>query len=573
MTAPRSSAASPVTGVSLEQARSAWRADAEKGLRGASFEQVLVQERIPGLAVQPLYTEGDLPPADSRLHDLDRLGAGDPERRVHGAAWLNAPRIDIANPQEANRILLQELQGGADALWLVSDAASRLALDPSTTCGEQAWGDGGVALYDMAAWEELLDGVHLEMVPLVLDCGGHPLPCLAPLLAYAEKRGLDRKTLSWNLGADPYGSLAAEGFHPGGAIWQAQQLDALLHWTQAEMPQARAFCLSAEPYHLTGATLAESLGLLLANAVQLLRQAESLGHPVGKVAAQIAMRLPIGRDVFLHAAGLRALRLLWRRVLQASGVQEVPPLWIHAVTSRRTLSRRDPWTNLLRTSTQLVAAAMGGAEAITAASFDEALGKPSSLGRRAARNAVQMMAAECGMSDVIDPLAGSYWGEAATNNLAELAWEVFQEVEAEGGFGAAIGHGWVRTRLAQSWQQRSQALQDGEQVVLGVNRFAPSDETVPEQEPRIGEAELAALARWRQRKEQNELAEELMPALGKDLDMNAFLGMAEAGADVFEMNAAGRFALSDGRRPEAVEGLPQHRDAAFFEENDTEVQA
>ncbi len=573
MTAPRSSAAAPVTGATLERAIAAWRADAEKGLRGASFEEVLVQKRIPGFAVNPLYTERDLPSADSRLSDQDRLGAGDPERRIHGAAWLNAPRIDMADPQQANRILLQELQGGADALWLVSDAASRLALDPNTKSGEQAWGDGGVILYDQTAWEELLEGVHLDMVHLMLDCGGHPLPCLAPLLAYVEKRGIDPKTLSWNLGADPYGSLAAEGFHSGGAIWQAQQLDALLRWTTTEMPQARAFCLSAEPYHLAGATLVESLGLLLANAVQLLRQAEHLGHPVEAVARQIAMRLPMGRDVFLHAAGLRALRLLWRRVLEASGVQEGPPLWIHAVTSRRTLSRRDPWTNLLRTSTQLMAAAMGGAEAITAASFDEALGKPSALGRRAARNAVQMMAAECGMSDVLDPLAGSYWGEAATGKLAELAWEVFQEVETEGGFGAAIGHGWVHTRLAQSWQQRSQALQEGEQVALGVNRFAPNEETVPTREPRIGEPELAALARWRERKQQNELAEELMPALGENLDMRTFLGMAEAGADVFEMNAAGRFALSDGRRPEAVEGLPQHRDAACFEEANPEASA
>jgi len=243
------------------------------------------------------------------------------------------------------------------------------------------------------------------------------------------------------------------------------------------------------------------------------------------------------------------------------------------VTSRRTLSRRDPWTNLLRTSTQLMAAAMGGAEAITAASFDEALGKPSTLGRRAARNAVHMMAAECGMSDVLDPLAGSYWGEAATNQLAELAWGVFQEVEAKGGFGAAIGHGWVKSRLEQSWQQRSKSLHSGDQVVLGVNRFAPKEEHLPTQESRIGNPELAALARWQERKEKNELAEELMPALGQNLDMAVFLQMARSGADVFEMNAAGRFALSDGRRPEAVEGLPQHRDAAFLEEADPEGQA
>lgn len=554
------------TDARLEEALTAWRAAAEKGLRGATFEEALVQERFPGMAVPPLATAADLPGGTGALAGADRLGA-QPERRLEGApAWLLAPRLDLADPREANRVALGELQGGADALWLPFDAAARLGLDPRTPAGGEAWGDGGLMAYDLEAWRELAEGVHLEMVQLLLDTGGQPLPLLAPLMALVEERGLDREALAWNLGADPFGSLAADGFFSGGRRWQQEQVRELLRWTPENLPHARAFCLSAEPYHLGGATLAESLGLLAANLVQLLRLADQLGFAPEQLAEQVAFRLPMGRDLFLHAAGMRALRLLWRRLLESCGVADPPPAWIHAIGSRRTLSRRDPWSNLLRATTQTMAAALGGAEAVTVCPFDEALGKPGRLGRRVARNTALVMSEECGLGDVHDPLGGSYWAESATARLAELAWGVMQEVECEGGIANALGKGWVQDRLAASWDCRRRELAEGRQAIVGVTRFAIEDEEVPLGEERIGPAEAEALARWRARVADWEAPESLLAQADvEQVDLGALTRLAATGGDVFELAASARFLCRDGRTLAPMATVAVHRDSEDFE--------
>ncbi|MGB0684653.1 MAG: methylmalonyl-CoA mutase family protein [Planctomycetota bacterium] len=553
------------TDARLEEALASWRAAAEKGLRGATFEEALVQERFPGMAVPPLATAADLPGGTGALAGVDRLGAL-PDRRLQGApAWFLAPRLDLADPREANRVALGELQGGADALWLPFDAAARLGLDPRTPAGAEAWGDGGLMAYDLEAWREMTEGVHLEMVQLLLDTGGQPLPNLAPLMALVEERGLDREALAWNLGADPFGSLAG-GFFSGGRRWQQEQVRELLRWTPKNLPRARAFCLSAEPFHLGGATLAESLGLLAANLVQLLRLAEQIGFTPRELAQQVAFRLPMGRDLFLHAAGMRALRLLWRRLLESCGVADPPPAWIHAIGSRRTLSRRDPWSNLLRATTQTMAAALGGAEAVTVCSFDEALGKPGRLGRRVARNTALVMSEECGLGDVHDPLGGSYWAESATARLAELAWGVMQEVEREGGIANALGKGWVQDRLAASWERRRRDFAEGRQAIVGVTRFAMEDEDVPQGEERIGPAEAEALERWRARAADGETPESL-PVQGdaEEVDLDALTRLAAIGGDVFGLAASARFFCRDGRTLAPMAAIAVHRDSEDFE--------
>jgi len=484
-----------------------------------------------------------------------------------GAPWLVAPRLDLADPREANRVLLEELRGGADAVWISLDAAARLALDPRTPAGEQAWGDGGVMAYDLTSWRELFEGVHLDMLTLLLDCGGQPLPCLAPLMALAKERGYDPRKLHWNLGADPAGSLAADGFFCGGQAWQDAQLKETLTWSRKMLPASRAFCLSAEPFHLAGASLSDSLGLLAANLIQLLHQADRIGISPSVVARQVAFRLPMGRDLFLHAAGLRALRLLWRRIFQACGVANPPPAWIHAIGSRRTLSRLDPWSNMLRGSTQAMAAALGGAEAITVCSYDEALGKPSALGRRLARNTPQILSEECGLGDVFDPLGGSYWAEQATARLAASAWEVMQEVEAEGGLISALGHGWVASRLDDSWQERRQAIRRGTTTVLGVNCFTQAKQIPSTAPPRIGPEEERALARWRERADAWNDPEELLEEQAEEdwVAMPFLSRLAACGADVFELVAAARFAIRDGRTLAPVGALDRHRDSEEFE--------
>lgn len=534
-----------------------WRKRVEAELKGADFERALVDQAYAGIQVDPVYTAQDLEhlSPQAAIHVAPFVRGSRPE--AGAPVWRNSPRYDLPHPKAVNRALLQDLQGGTDSLFLQLDACVRLGVSPQSQVGQQAWGDGGSMLWAIEDWRTAFEGVHLEMVGVSLDAGANTLSSVVMLLRLLEERDIDPAGLAWNFGWDPLGSLARDGGLPMGARCMKHQFGDLMRWASEHMPKSRVVCVSTETYHRTGATLVQELGILAATMVHYLQLAEGLKIPLEDVARSMSLRLAIDRDVFPAIAGMRAARRLWSRVLEACGIEDIPAPYLHAVGSRRSLARRDPWTNALRASTQTFAAILGGAEEITTCAFDEALGQPSKLGRRMARNTQIILGEESRLGDVLDPAGGAFAIEKMTEELSREAWFFFQQIEAKGGMAAALRSGWLGGVLGEQQKERVALVSTGRIPVTGVSSFPPVEETLPDVEPYLSQVDEEHVAHWHatdpcvMRIEHG--VEDLWQAV-------------RDGADLFALTSAQCATMKQSCGGPHIEPLSPMRDAGVFEE-------
>ncbi len=268
---------------------------------------------------------------------------------------------------------------------------------------------------------------------------------------------------------DPRTSLAAD-------------LDALAKTARdvdARAPGSTAVMVSTLAYHDAGADAADELAIALATGAKYLVVLAASGLPIDNAAAQIAFQVAVGRDTFSELAKLRALRTCWQKVLVASGAQALPKTLVHAVCSSRTLAVRDPWVNMLRVTTQMFAAILGGADLVTPATFDQLAGEVSSLGARVARNTGLVLREESFLGKVADPAGGSYYLESMTDALAREGWTRFRALEGEGGIVPALESGRLLAKLEATWSARLDAIAKRKVAILGVSEFANLGEALP----------------------------------------------------------------------------------------------
>lgn len=389
----------------------AWRAQVDKELAGASFER-LVTKTPEGLAIQPLYTE--------------RIDVAPPGVApfVRGAS---AEAVPFAICMHADPAALEEdLAGGADALWV--KAGDRASLDA-------ALGHG---------------------LGVVLDANG------PAKIDDAVKKA----RFAW-LGFDPIDELSR------GALAASALPDRLRELAGSNV---RAIRVSSLGYHQAGADAADEIALVLATVAEYLRAGLDVADAARAMWAQIA----VGRDTFGEVCKLRALRLVWWKLFAAAGVADAA-LQLHAVCSPRTQTLRDPWVNMLRVTTEVFAAVLGGAQVVTPAAFDAAFGAASSLGRRTARNTALVLREESHLGRVLDAGGGSYYLEARTDALAREAWSRFTAIERAGGIVAQLPA--IHARLAEAWKVRAAAIAKRKEPVLGVSEFANLGEKLPSKLP------------------------------------------------------------------------------------------
>jgi methylmalonyl-CoA mutase len=413
-----------------------WRAQVDKELAGASFEKALVHRTPEGLSVLPLYTEltpqarPGLDPGASPFRICMRAGAGSSE-------------ADLAD----------DLGGGADAIWI------------------QGADSGAVGRR-----ERVLAQIDPARTFVVLDVGGEsPEKAVARI---ADRAGRNAE-LGFALTTDPLAALARGESTPGAMTAARAALAEGARAGTQSFPRATTAMVSTLPYHDAGADAADEIAIALATGVAYLRTLMGAGFSADAGARQIALQVAVGRDTFAEVCKLRALRLGWKKVLAAAGATTVGRTTMHAVCSSRTLAQRDPWVNMLRVTTQVFAASLGGADLVTPASFDEAFGSPSALGRRVARNTGLVLREESHLGRVIDPGGGSYYFEALTDALAREAWTRFQSLEREGGVEAALASGRLQARLEAAWRARLELIVKRREPILGVSEFANLDEKLP----------------------------------------------------------------------------------------------
>jgi methylmalonyl-CoA mutase len=429
-----------------------WRALVEQGLKGASWER-LVGKTADGIPLEPLYREPDIHTAT----DISGMPGAAPFVRGSGkSGWLMRQSFAHPNVERTNHEILADLEGGVGAIELVIDPEGR----------------DGVAIKSAADLDLALAGVILEAAPVSLDAGVNGEHAAG--LLRDKLRGVAVAGTAFNL--DPIGTHLRTGADQSEAALAAYLFAAQ---TTRDLPNARYLRVDARVVHEAGASEAQEIAYALHCGIAYLRGLETRALTVEDSARAISFAVAVGPDALVEAAKLRALRLCWARVLEASGAgPEHRAAYIHVFTSRRMMTRYDAWTNILRVSAAAFAAAIGGADEITTYPLTDALGHPTAFARRVARNTQHVLAEECRLGHVADPAGGAWFVEKLTRELAERAWSLMQEMEAH-----AAPLDFLRDQVAEARERRRSAIATRRETITGVTDFPLLGATAPEFDP------------------------------------------------------------------------------------------
>ena len=465
-----------------------WRELVEKDLRGAPFEKKLVTHTYEGIDLQPIYTLRDAPQGEDPNHypGLPPYVRGAESLGGSASGLENRQEYALPDLEEANQAILDDLTGGVDAILLRLDSAACSGRDGDQAEFDTAAGPGGLMAYSVDDLDVALGGVHLDMIRVALDAGAAFLPAAAALAGLWRRRGVAANESQGVFGADPLAALAREGQLPYSIDAGMEQVADLARWASSEFPQATAVGVDTSPYHHAGATAAQDLAFGLATGAEYMRAMTRAGMSAGDATRQIELRISLGTHHFLAIAKLRAARRVWWRMLDACGVSDQRTPRIHATTSQRVLTRRDPNVNLLRNSVAVFSACVGGADSVASTPYDAISGRPSGLGRRVARNTLAVLQEESHLHRVIDPAGGSWYLDTITEQLAGEAWKVFQEVEKQGGMAKVLQSGWVADQIDTAFRPRAADIARRKEPIIGVSEFPNlQEEELPSPSPDV----------------------------------------------------------------------------------------
>jgi methylmalonyl-CoA mutase len=431
-----------------------WRTEVARLLRGAPFAKKMFTRTLEGVQVGSMATVADLP-----NNDWARTLPGQAPwlRGTDGDnGWLVAQEIPVETASDFNTALRYDLDRGQTAVNLILTGA----------------GPRGTKIAHVADLGAALDGVDLKTTPLFIQSGADHLRVAADLWALCRDLGVDIASLSGRLGCDPVGGLAVTGELPVPATELYDQLAELARKADEQAPGLRTLPVFEDPWHDGGADGALGLGLTLAAAVHALREMESRGLTVEQAAARVHFNLCVGSDFFMEISRLRALRVLWSRILDSCQVDPATaPIAIHARTSRRTGTVLDPHVNMLRATTQAMSAVFGGVDSLHVAPFDETTVPPDEFSRRIARNVQLVLLHECHLDHVADPAGGSWYVEKLTAEVAARTWERFQEIEAAGGIMTALDDGRAQEWVSTVADKRAARMATRREVQVGTNQY------------------------------------------------------------------------------------------------------
>lgn len=441
-----------------------WLEAVSKALKGKSIEK-LARKTADGITIKPLYREADWPSA-SRPLAAPGAGAfirGPNAQRDAFLPWDIRQMFTHPDPATTHSEILRDLERGVSSVELL--------VDPT--------GENGCAIEAISGLDVALAGVNASIAAVsVVPAGAvaaYGLETASLLADWAAKQDApEHQKLVFNL--CPLSAFARLGTLEESLESAFARSAALAKTLIGSFPEADLFRIDARPVHETGGSDAQELAALIAEAVDTLRRLAAAGMPLHTAAPRLTFTLAVDANYGAGIAKLRAARRLWAQCLDALALAP-EPMHLQAVSSRRMLTRRDPWVNLLRNTAACFAAGTGGADSVTLYPFTDALGLSEELGRRTARNTQIIAQEESGIGRVADPAGGAWFMESHANALAEAAWKLFQDIEAEGGYGTSLMNGKVQARLAETRNALRKQIVRRTQPVTGVSEFAQLTET------------------------------------------------------------------------------------------------
>ena len=449
-----------------------WYAATVASLKGVPFDRLLTKT-YEGISLQPLYRQEDA----AHLSHQNTMPGQAPFVRGATATgylaqpWLIAQEISAATPEAFNRAARHDLARGQTAVNLKLDRATCNGLDPDQVEPDTVGVDGVsmAALDDLAA---ALEGVDLAALPLFVDAGISGLPLLALVTALVRQQGHDPALLQGAISMDPLGMLARQGSLPVALEALYNELARMTHWAENAAPQLSTIAVSGLAYRDAGANAVQELAVTLATGVAYLRAMQERGLEIETVAPRMRFTFTLGNNLFMEIAKLRTARLLWSQIVAAFGGREAAQaMQIHAQSANWNKTLLDPYVNMLRTTTEAFAGAVGGVASMHVAPFDAVYQPSDEFGRRIARNTQLILQEECSLARLIDPAGGSWYVEKLTDQLARDGWALFQEIEAQGGMAAALFQGSIQSRIEAVAAARRANLARRKDVQVGTNMY------------------------------------------------------------------------------------------------------
>ncbi|HYG25088.1 MAG TPA: methylmalonyl-CoA mutase family protein [Verrucomicrobiae bacterium] len=459
-----------------------WRRLVEAELKGAPFDKKMFTDTYEGIHVKPLYRSEDIANLP-HVHSFPGFAPYVRGARASGYVkrpWDVSQEIAVSSPTAFNDAARNSLARGLNALNIVLDRATRNGQDPDWAQPHEV-GLGGLSIATLNDLNRALDGVDLDTTSLFVRSGASAMPFAAVLIALARKRKKTPANLRGCIEMDPLGVLSHEGKLPQSMDGAYNEMACLTAWAAERAPKLQTICIHSRAWHEAGGSAVQELAFTLATGLEYLRELNQRGLDADLVAPRMRFAITVGEQFFMEISKLRALRMLWSRLISSLGGNEASQrISIHGRTSLWNKTAVDPYNNLLRGTVESFSAVLGGVDSLQVGAFDDVLRPPDDFSLRIARNTQLILQKECNLTEVIDPAGGSWYVEWLTAEVARRAWTLFQEVEKLGGMRAALETGFPQKSVAATAADKLNAVARRRDAIIGVNQYAnPAEKPLP----------------------------------------------------------------------------------------------
>jgi len=485
-----------------------WRKAAAKSAPGGDLS-ALDWHTPDGITVKPLYTAADvqgLPHADT-LPGFEPFVRGPQATMYAVRPWTIRQYAGFSTAEESNAFYRKALAAGGQGVSVAFDLATHRGYDSDHPRVTGDVGKAGVAIDSVEDMKILFDGIPLDKVSVSMTMNGAVLPVLAGYIVAAEEQGVRQDQLAGTIQNDILKEFMVRNtyiYPPGPSM---RIIGDIIEYTAQHMPKFNSISISGYHMQEAGATQALELAFTLADGKEYVRTALAKGMDVDAFAGRLSFFWAIGMNFYLEIAKMRAARLLWCRIMKGFGAKNPKSLMLrtHCQTSGWSLTEQDPYNNVVRTAIEAMAAVFGGTQSLHTNALDEAIALPTEFSARIARNTQLIIQEETHITSVVDPWAGSYMMESLTQQMADAAWAIIEEVDAMGGMTKAVDSGWAKLKIEAAAAEKQARIDSGKDVIVGVNKYKLAREDAVDilevDNVKVREAQIARLKDIKQKRD------------------------------------------------------------------------
>lgn len=451
-----------------------WRKAAAKSAPGGNVD-ALNWVTPEGITVKPLYTAEDTAalPHTNTLPGFEPFIRGPQATMYAVRPWTIRQYAGFSTAEESNAFYRKALAAGGQGVSVAFDLATHRGYDSDHPRVTGDVGKAGVAIDSVEDMKILFDGIPLDKVSVSMTMNGAVLPVLAGYVVAAEEQGVRQDQLSGTIQNDILKEFMVRNTYIYPPAPSMRIIGDIIEYTAKNMPKFNSISISGYHMQEAGANQALELAFTLADGKEYVKTALAKGLDVDEFAGRLSFFWAIGMNFYLEIAKMRAARLLWSRIMKGFGAKQPKSLMLrtHCQTSGWSLTEQDPYNNIVRTTIEAMAAVFGGTQSLHTNSFDEAIALPTEFSARIARNTQLILQEETHITNVVDPWAGSYMMETLTQQMADQAQAILDEVEAMGGMTKAVDSGWAKLKIEASAAEKQARIDSGKDVIVGVNKY------------------------------------------------------------------------------------------------------